>query len=212
MKFHLEATPAELWQKGTALIEELVKAFSVAHPSLSEALEKALPQKEQSLKYPMLQGLKDITTKEYDATLKRMLADIGKVLDQSISGATGSVGLEKSGKLSKQEDEEEEKLEPGDVDPETGDLIPEEEEEEEEEGEGEEEDKSLEKNLPQSDPLDHDFTEPIAAKDALAYARIKRVLIEGHGYVESDFEEKGQFYGRSVNELIDFARAKRKAP
>jgi len=214
VRFHLEATPAELWQKGTALIEELVEAFAQTNPSLSEVLEKALPPKEQNLKYPMLRGLKDITAKEYDAMMKRMLADIGKVLDQSVN-ATSAGELEKSGKLSKQEEEdpgaeEEEKLEPGDVDPETGELIPEEEEEEEEE-EGEEEEKSLDKSeSPQSEPLDHDFTKPIADKDSIAYARVKRVLM-GRGYTEGDFEEGGTLYGYSVNELIDLAREERKA-
>lgn len=238
MRFHLEATPAELWQKGTALIEELVKAFAQTNPDLSEVLEKALPPKEQNLKYPTLRGLKAVTSKEYDAMTKRMLADIGKVLDQSVK-APGGVLAKAFGEQEEKDPgaEEEEKLEPGDVDPETGDLIPEE-EEEEEEGEGEEgEEKSLEKaltaeevqkiakgyadkiraaarkvkaELPQSDPLDHDFTKPIADKDSIAYARVKRVLM-GRGYTEGDFEEGGTLYGYSVNQLIDFVREARKA-
>lgn len=211
MKFRLEATPAELWHKGTALIEELVKAFSGVNDDLADSLEKALPPKEQDLKYPVLQKLRAITTKEYEATLKRMLADIGKVLDQTVSGTkAGSTELAKAEKLTKQEDEEEEKLEPGDVDPETGELIPEPEDEEEEEEEGEEEEKSeIQKaQLPQSEPLDHDFTKPIAEKDARAYERVKNVLI-GRGYKKVDFEKGGELYGMSVNELIDMIRGKK---
>lgn len=212
MKFRLEATPAELWQKGTALVEELVKAFSGLNPDLAERLEKALPPKEQELKYPVLQGLRAITTKEYEATVKRMLGEIGKVLDQSLRGPTGGE-LQKAFGEQEEKDpgaEEEEKPEPGDVDPETGDLIPEE-DEEEEEGEAEEgEEKSLEKaELPQSEPLQHDFTAKIAEKDARAYARVKRVLT-GRGYTEADFEQGGVLYGYSVNQLIDLVRGVRK--
>jgi hypothetical protein len=331
MKLHLEATPAELWQKGTMLVEELVKTFSGVNEELAEALEKALPPKEQELKYPVLQKLKAITTKEYEATLKRMLADIGKVLDQSVKAP--SVVLEKSGKLEKQEGEEEDKLEPGDVDPETGELIPEEDEEDEEGEEGEEEEKALKKAAPggvertykvrghpevidqldalllianklgswgasrtitlsvdgdgshflevegteselnkdslnehidkdeiragavelrkallteaevrerakafmkawkkvkadfdkhtypvpyiekadasQTEPLKVDFTQAVAEKDGRAYARVKRVLI-GRGRSEADFEEGGDLYGYSVNQLIDLVREERK--
>jgi hypothetical protein len=310
----LEATPAELWQKSSALIEELAQAFSGVNPDLAETLEKALPPKEQTLKYPVLRGLRAITTKEYEAMLKRMLADIGKVLNQSVNAPTGTI--EKSGKLEKQE-EGEEPLEPGDVDPETGDLIPEEEEEEEEEEEGEGEEKSLEKAAPggvertykvrghpevidqldallliartlgswgasrdvtisvdgdgphflevegierelpkgaldgqidkaeikaylvelkkswqktiddfnrhiysvpsvqkaeasQAQPLQHDFTQPIAQKDGRAYRRVKSVLMK-RGYTEADFEEGGTLYGYSVNELIDIVRDERKS-
>lgn len=205
MRLRLEATPIELWAKGTALVEELAKAFSGVNAELADLLEKALPPKEKQLKYPVLQELSDLTTKEYEATLKRMLADIGKVLDKSKTAPT----LRKSGKLSKQEEDEEEKLEPGDVDPETGELIPEPEDEEEEEEGEEEEEKSLEKALPQSDPLEHDFTKPIADKDGRAYARVKRVLMN-RGFSASDFLEGGQFYGYSVNELIDVVREMRK--
>jgi hypothetical protein len=291
VRLRLEATPAELWTKGTALVEELAKAFSGVNAELADILEKALPPKEHQLKYPVLQELSDRTTKEYEATLKRMLVDIGKVLDKSLKAPT----LRKSGTLFKQEEEEEEKLEPGDVDPETGDLIPEpeDEEEEEEEGEGEEENRldkaapggiertyrvrghsevidqldalllianklgqwgasrsvtismdgdgphflevegiemklpkralerqidkdeikayqvQLEKALPQSEPLDYDFTKPIAEKDERAYMRVKRVLMN-RGYSEEDFLEGGQFYGYSVNRLIDAVREMRK--
>lgn len=88
MKFRLEATPGELHEKGGALVEELAKAFSGINPDLAEALEKALPAKEQELKHPALQGLKKRTDKEYAAMLKRMNKDIGKVLDQSVSGSS----------------------------------------------------------------------------------------------------------------------------
>lgn len=224
MRLHLEATPAELWTKGTALVEELVKAFATTNPDLAEALEKALPPKEQDLKYPALRGLKAITTKEYESMLKRMLADIGKVLDQTISGTSSgfvkalegemqSAGehvehlIKQLGPPPKDEDEEEEgepeeELEPGDYDPKTDEIVPEPEEEEEEE---EETEKAL--LAPQAEPV-HDFTKPIADKDSRAYERVKNVL-KNHGYNDADFEEGGELYGKSVNELIDLVREKK---
>ena len=219
MRLQLEATPAELWSKGNALLEELAKAFADINPDLAEALEKALPPKEQDLKYPALRGLKAVTGQEYDRMLKRMLADIGKVLDKSVSGnqfvkalqeEMASAGehvehlIKQLGPPEKDEDEEpeeaEEPLEPGDYDPKTDEIVPEPEEEEEEETE--------KADSSQSEPLKYDFTKPIADKDARAYERVKRVLI-GRGYVEADFEEGGVLYGQSVNDLIDLVREKK---
>lgn len=226
MRFQLEVTPEELWTKGDALVTELVKAFSSVNPDLAEALEKSLPPKEQDLKYPALRGLKSVTTKAYESMLKRMLSEIGKVLDQSISGTSGgfvkalqremgSAGghtdhlIKQLGPPPKDKDEEEEpeeeeeKLEPGDYDPKTDTIVPEPEEEEEEEEE--ETEKAL---APQSEPVKGDFTKPIADADSRAYERVKRVFM-GRGYNESDFEEGGEFYGMSVNELIDLIRGEK---
>jgi len=91
VKFRLEATPGELHEKGEALVEELAKAFSGTNPELSDALDGILPPPSVELRHPVLKGLKKRTDKEYDAMLKRMLKDIGKVLDQSIFGTSSGV-------------------------------------------------------------------------------------------------------------------------
>jgi hypothetical protein len=89
--------------------------------------------------------------------LKRMLKDIGKVLDQSVSGASfqkseivkGGTGLPPPEPPEEDEDAEpEEPLEPGDYDPKTDEIVPEPEEKDEDE------EKSLEKaTAPQAEPL-----------------------------------------------------------
>ena len=149
MRLQLEATPAELHEKGEALLGELAKAFSGIDSDLAEALEKALPAKEQELKYPALRGMKKIADDEYERTLKKMLAAIGKILDQSVSAP--SVSLTKAFGMDPPEKEEpelgtegeaEEELEPGDYDPKADEIVPEPEEDEDEE------EKSLEKAGP----------------------------------------------------------------
>jgi hypothetical protein len=61
---------------------------------------------------------------------------------------------------------------------------------------------------PQAEPLKEDFTETIAAKDDVAYRRVRQVLI-GMGFEDQDFEPGGPFHGWSVNQLIDFSKDKR---
>jgi hypothetical protein len=78
----LEATEDELREKGEQLVATLAKSFFFENPELSEVLEKALPAKERVLKFPALQGLKDEARAEYEATLRRMILDIGKVLSE----------------------------------------------------------------------------------------------------------------------------------
>lgn len=65
----------------------------------------------------------------------------------------------------------------------------------------------LQKAEPKAEPLKNDHTKPIADKDDVAYKRVKKVLV-GKGFLESDFDEGGAFYGWSVNQLIDYARGK----
>lgn len=55
--------------------------------------------------------------------------------------------------------------------------------------------------------LHYDHTKPIAEKDDAGYKRVKTVLI-GMGHKETDFEEGGILYGKSVNELLDMIREK----
>lgn len=94
MRFRLDATDDELREKGERLVETLAKSFFHAHPDLADILEKALPRKEHALKYPLLRELKADARAEYEAMLKRMLADIGAVLAQT--GATDD-SLQKAG-------------------------------------------------------------------------------------------------------------------
>lgn len=143
MQFRLDATPDELEEKSGKLVEELSDLFRAVSPELSELLEKALPPKEQELKYPVLRALQKKTQDLYAKHMKDMLAVIGKVLDASV---------EKS--------------------------------------------------------LEYDHTKPIAEKDAVAYKRVKQVLVR-LGWDESDFEPGGPLYGWSVNQLLDLAREKK---
>jgi hypothetical protein len=53
-----------------------------------------------------------------------------------------------------------------------------------------------------------DYSEPIAEKDARAYARVK-VYLQRKGYKASDFDAGGPLYGWSLNELLDLAHGKR---
>lgn len=84
MKLRLEAAgPDEIRAKSHELLKALREQLVEIDPELAEALEKALPRKEQELKYPALRDLQKITTEEYDRTLTRMLADIARVLAQA---------------------------------------------------------------------------------------------------------------------------------
>lgn len=81
MKFRLEAdTTDELREKSTELLKSLYDELVDVAPEVADRLAKALPRKERELKYPVLRDLEKQTSAEYDHTLKRMLADIGKVL------------------------------------------------------------------------------------------------------------------------------------
>lgn len=234
MRFTLEASPGELPRKRDALIKALVDEFGRIDPDLAESLEKALPPREPELKFRVLQELKAKTVAEYERLTKRMLADIGKVLDRSVSGTSAEGNLSKAfgvGPPPKdpEEDEEEEgepeePLEPGDYDPKTDEIVP----EPEEEDEDEEEEKSLKDekpegfisagkaslyvpdriqkaNSPQSEPLEYDHTKPVADRDEKGYQRIKAIL-KRKGYKEADFARGGSLYGYSTNQLLDLVR------
>lgn len=81
MRLRLETSPAELAAKGEALLKALSGALEPVAPELAEQLQKALPPREHSLKYPALQELHGRMAAEYERTLARMLADIGRVLE-----------------------------------------------------------------------------------------------------------------------------------
>lgn len=90
MKLHVEATPQELLEKGTSLVKSIGNILRPVSPDLADALIKALPKKESELKFPVLREIQKQTEAEYEAQMKLMLKDIGKVLD-------GKPILEKSG-------------------------------------------------------------------------------------------------------------------
>jgi len=147
VRLQLEATPIELFEKGEALVRELADAFSGMNPDLAESLEKALPPKESELKYAALRGLKGRTDKEYDRMIQKMLREIGKVLDLSVTGTSiqkAFTGLEpeKEEEELGTEGEAEEELEPGDYDSKNDEIVP------EPEDDDDEEEKSLEKAGP----------------------------------------------------------------
>ena len=205
MRFRLDAQPGELPRKRDALVKALVDEFGRLDPDLAENLEKALPPREPELKYRVLQELRNQTVDEYEKMLKRMLAEVGKVLDRTLTGASGGLskafGVGPPPKDPEEEEEEgepEEELEPGDYDPKTDEIVPEPEEDEEDE-------ESEKSQVPQSDPLAYDHTKPVADRDERGYQRIKSIL-KKRGYKDADFEPGGQLYGYSVNQLLDMVR------
>ncbi len=85
MRFHLEAEPDELEAKSDELVKALGDLLLPVAPELASRLEKALPRKEQALKYPVLRSLQNQTQDIYDKHLKRMIQRIGKVFDTTVS-------------------------------------------------------------------------------------------------------------------------------
>lgn len=215
MRFRLDAQPGELPRKRDALVKALVDEFGRLDPDLAENLEKALPPREPELKYRVLQELRNQTVDEYEKMLKRMLAEVGKVLDRTLTGASGGLSKafgvpppQKDPEEEEEEGEPEEELEPGDYDPKTDEIVPEPEEEDEEEEEAEKSEgfSSFDKaQVPQSDPLAYDHTKPVADRDERGYQRIQSIL-KKRGYKDADFEPGGQLYGYSVNQLLDMVR------
>lgn len=129
MRVIIDATPDELAEKSEALIQALAHELADVAPDLAEALEKALPKSSVKMLQPALEDIHEITRKAYAERLKWMMVDIGKVLNRAVmKKAEGD-----------EPGEEKEELEPGDINPETGEEVPEKEEEPEEDEEGEEE-------------------------------------------------------------------------
>ena len=124
MRLKIEATPEELVEKSDVLIKALAEAVSIVAPDLAEQLEKSV-RTPVEMRQPALRDIHKITRKEYQKRLDWMVRDIGKVLDRAV--------MKKADETDPDEDQDE--LEPGDVDPETGKLVPEEDEEESDEEE-----------------------------------------------------------------------------
>jgi hypothetical protein len=195
----LDADPQELRDKSLQLVSTLAKAIRFDAPDLADLLFKALPPKEPQLRFRALRQLHEITAVAYKDQVQKMLADIHKILDSSVQ-------LQKAEELVKQgfgePKDPDDKLEPGDVDPASGQEVPDPADAEEDEEEGEEEEPE-EKSLA-SEP-EYDYSQPIVAQDQRAYERMKAVL-KKMGYEDADFEKDGALYGWSVNELITLAK------
>lgn len=117
MRLVIEATQDELAEKSEALVKAIAGVLEDVAPELADRLEKAIHKGVPKLAQPALRRIHEITRKEYEARLKWMVRDIGKVLDRSLSKA--------------EEDGDEgpkEELEPGDINPDTGEEVPEEKE------------------------------------------------------------------------------------
>lgn len=227
MRLRIEADPGELPAKSDSLAKALADALLHSAPDLADALQKALPEKLPELRFPVLKELHSRTKAEYDKQLRKMLDDIGKVLDGSFqkslqrssqasvqndlqkghggnsrpgTGAGGFGFINAPGKDDEKPEKEEgdsEKLEPGDYNPKTDDIVPEP-PEAPEPGE--------EKEEPEEKSEGADPSIALAQADARAYGRVRSVL-KRKGYVDADFDDaEGPLYGRSVNELIDMAR------
>lgn len=86
MRFHLEATPDELNEKGEELIKSLVESIAPFSHDLAEKLEKALPERKVALKDRALDELHAKTKEEYQKTVAAMLGAIGKVITGAGNG------------------------------------------------------------------------------------------------------------------------------
>jgi len=151
MKLRLEATPEELEAKGDQLLKALANELEPHAPDLATALEKALPTQEVTLKYATLRGLQEQTVQMYARTTTAMLRDIHKIIDTTpavVKSLTYSdtddlltqlgAMLDDAGmkivirpELLSKADDDEDKPEPGDINVETGEVVPSDEEKQE---------------------------------------------------------------------------------
>lgn len=84
MRIEVKATPQELAVKSTEIIHKLEELFRSIAPDTAEILHKALPDKEATLRYPVLHDLHKQTRALYMDHIDRMLGDIAKVIDRSL--------------------------------------------------------------------------------------------------------------------------------
>jgi hypothetical protein len=140
MRLFLEATPEEYTERRQDLIKAMVRQFGEFDDELAELLEKALPHKEPSLKYKVLQQMFTATRKEYEARAGLMIKDIMEVLNRSteVTYLKKAEGEEPEEYKTPEQIEEE-----SEYDPESGEPIEQEEEDEEFEEEGEEMESSV---------------------------------------------------------------------
>ena len=107
MKLRVDATPEELEEKAPDLVKAMIELLRPASPDMADVLEKAIPSKEQELKFPVLRALQKQTEVAYDKQMDKMMEDIGKVLDKSLKTSVfkkseDAVSKEKSPDYTKQ--------------------------------------------------------------------------------------------------------------
>ena len=110
MRFRFEATPEELWDKKESLVKALSQQFQPIDSEIADALEKALPHKEPSLKFRVLEDIRKRTSDTYQQLMDKMVADIGKVLDGKTVLGSDLAALAKSIAIIKAQNKEEEAL------------------------------------------------------------------------------------------------------
>ncbi len=84
MRLELQATPEEIREKSGQLLERLGELLSGDVPEFTDALEKALPAKEQELKYPVLRELAAKSRELYAHQVDRMIREIAEVIDEAV--------------------------------------------------------------------------------------------------------------------------------
>lgn len=84
MRFELQASPEEIREKAGLLLDRLSAMFSAEVPEISDSLEKALPAKEQELKYPVLRALAERSRDLYQHHVTLMLEEIEEVLREAV--------------------------------------------------------------------------------------------------------------------------------
>ena len=89
MKLLFEAAPEDYHARRDEFVKALTDGVSAFDPQLADVLEKALPPHEPNLKWRVLQDLHKQTTKQYQARVQAMLADIDNVLERSFQKAEG---------------------------------------------------------------------------------------------------------------------------
>jgi SWI/SNF-related matrix-associated actin-dependent regulator 1 of chromatin subfamily A len=95
MRLQLEATAEELSTKSEDLLEAIQQLVRPYSEDLADKLEKALPEKEESLKFPVLQELENRVENLYKEHVGAMIEEIFAVLQDNAKKSEG--GLEKAG-------------------------------------------------------------------------------------------------------------------
>lgn len=181
MRVRLEATPDELREKGPLLVETLARSVRHANPELAAALSKAIAPETVTLRHRALQELKERTDAAYKAQMKKMVTEIGAVLD----GGVVSKSLESETSASAQEDRRFDTEAIQELTIRIDELF-----RSQAKVEGQLE--SLEKTQPAAKSID---------------GLVKALLVR-RGYAEADFLEGGALAGRSPAELLGLALAR----
>lgn len=84
MKLRLDATQEELATRGEDLVEGLAKALQEHAPELADALQKALPPKETSLKHKSLRELHETVRRAYAVQMDRMNEELASLISADL--------------------------------------------------------------------------------------------------------------------------------